>query len=65
VGFVVDKVALGKVSSENFSFLLVILIASVLYTQLSVGSGTIGPLEAAVARDSASPQSSPKKGKVV
>jgi hypothetical protein len=48
VGFVVDKVALGKVFSEDFGFLCQFSFHRLLHTHPSSGAGTTGQLVAAV-----------------
>jgi hypothetical protein len=63
VVFVVDRVALGQVFPDKFSFFLLILIASVLHNHLSTGSGTIGPIEVAVPRTLPHPTPRNKRGK--
>jgi hypothetical protein len=47
VVFMVDGVGVRQVFPDNFSFRLIILIASVFHTHLSTGAGTVRPLEAA------------------
>jgi hypothetical protein len=42
VGFVVGKVALGKVFSEYFGFHCQFLFHQLLHTHLSSGAGTVG-----------------------
>ena len=42
VGFVVNKVVIGEVFSDNFSFFLLIIILQMLYTRLSSRAGMIG-----------------------
>jgi hypothetical protein len=44
VGFVVDKVALGQVFSEYFSFLCQLSFHQLLQTNLSSGAGTVGQI---------------------
>jgi hypothetical protein len=48
VGFVVDKVALGQVSSEYFGFPCQFSFHRMLHTYLSSWAGTIGQLVADV-----------------
>jgi hypothetical protein len=49
VGFVVDKVALGQVFSEHFSFPCQFSFHQILHTHLSSGAGTVGQIVADVA----------------
>jgi hypothetical protein len=62
MGFVVDKVALGQVFSENFSFLPPVIIGSLLHTHLRTGAGVLGPLKAMVPRNSPEKK---KEGKTI
>jgi hypothetical protein len=48
VGFVVDRVVLGQVSSEYFGFPYRFSFHQLLHTRLSSGAGTIGQLVADV-----------------
>jgi hypothetical protein len=53
----VDRVAMGQVLFENFSFIVPVTITQMLQTHLSSADGALGPFEAAVPRDSVSPHS--------
>jgi hypothetical protein len=55
VGFLVEKVALGQVFSEYFSFHLPMSFHRLSPLHISSGEGAIGQLEAAVQRHSLSP----------
>jgi hypothetical protein len=55
--FVVEEVTVSTPFSRNFDFLLPFIILPMLRTHLSSGTGTVGPFEAAVSRDSFLPHS--------
>jgi hypothetical protein len=62
--FVVDKVALGQVFSENLFSPASYYWISAPYSSVNWG-WNIGPLEAIVPRDSSSPDPQKKKGKTI